>query len=135
MAAGIIYLYLTGGMMILENIRDKKLIELYQMLTRSDMNGNIKDGWVIKMLYALNCVDSLVSQSGVISSKEYVVFAKEVVRISETEDNDGENLYISLPVWTVGLMEYMKKTGMKMKQIHSMSGYELMMNVKKLINE
>ena len=121
--------------MILENIRDRKLIELYQMLTRSDMNGNIKDGWVIKMLYALNCVDALISQSGIISKKEYVIFAKEVVRISETEDNDGENMYISLPVWTVGLMEYMKKTGKTMKQIHSMSAYDLMSDVKGVINE
>ena len=121
--------------MILENIRDRKLIELYQMLTRSDMNGNAKDSWVVKMLYALNCVDELVAKSGVISKKEYVIFAKEVVRISETEDNEGENLLISLPAWTVGLMEYMKKTKKKMKQIHSMSGYDLMMDVKQIINE
>lgn len=121
--------------MILENIRDRKLIELYQMLTRSDMNGNAKDSWVVKMLYALNCVDELVAKSGVISKKEYVIFAKEVVRISETEDNDGKSLLISLPAWTVGLMEYMKKTKKKMKQIHSMSGYDLMIDVKQVINE
>ena len=64
------------------------------------LGQRIKDSWVVKMLYALNCVDELVAKNGVISKREYMIFAKEVVRISETEDNDGESLLISLPAWT-----------------------------------
>jgi len=39
--------------LILENIRDRKLLELYEMLTRSDFKGEMKDGFVVSLLYTL----------------------------------------------------------------------------------
>ena len=116
--------------MILENYRDKELMKLYQMLSGSDLEGNFKNGWVISMLYALQCVDCFFNESGMISKKEYVVLVKELLRISETKDNEGKNEFISLPTWAVGLYDYMKESGKRVKDIHSMNSYELMTSVK-----
>ena len=116
--------------MILENCRDKELMKLYQMLSGSDLEGNFKNTWVISMLYALQCVDCFFNESGMITKKEYVVLAKELLRISETKDNEGRNELISLPTWAVGLYDYMKESGKRVKDIHSMNSYELMTSVK-----
>lgn len=119
--------------MFLENRRDKEIMKIYQMLTGSDLEGNYNDGWTVSLLYALRCVDFVFAGSNLVNKKEYVVLAKELIRITQTEDNEGKNLYLSMPVWTMGLLEYMKNTGKRIKEIHSMNSYELMKDVSKEI--
>jgi len=121
--------------MFLENKRDKELMKMYQLLSGSDLQGNFKDGWTITMLYALKCVDFIFSKGDLVARKDYVVLAKELLRISETKDNEERNGFISMIVWALGLHDYMERTGKKLKEIHSMNSYDLMMGVRQIIDE
>ena len=120
--------------MFLENRRDKEFLKMYQMLSGSDLEGNIENKSTIMMLYAMLCIDHVFSGKNLVPKKDYVVLAKELLRIIDTKDNEGTNGYISTIVWTLGLSDYMEETGKKLKEIHSMNSYELMKGVKQIID-
>ena len=114
--------------LILEHIRDRKLKQLYQALTRSDFSGNYEDDYVLSVLYAMRCIDVCQSQQTVCREKDYVDLAKEIIRISDvSEENDfGE---ISIMSWTRALFDYMRQNEKAYKDIHRMNSYDLVKGV------
>ena len=114
--------------MILEHIRDRKLKQLYQALTRSDFSGNYEDDYVLSVLYAMRCIDVCQSQQTVCREKDYVDLATEIIRISDvSEENDfGE---ISIMSWTRALFDYMRQNEKAYKDIHRMNSYDLVKGV------
>ncbi|MCR4634318.1 MAG: hypothetical protein K5648_09360 [Erysipelotrichaceae bacterium] len=114
--------------LILEHIRDKKLRQLYQALTRTDFNGNYEDDYVLSVLYAMRCIDVCQSQKAVCKERDYVDLAKEIIRISDvSEENDFEE--ISIMSWTRALFDYMKENGKAYRDIHRMNSYDLVKGV------
>ena len=118
--------------MILENVRDKKLMQLYETLTRSDFEGSIQDEYVICLLYTIRCLDSLQKTDRFIKKKDMMNIAKEIFRIYETSEKDYED--ISIMAYTKGLFNYMKSEGLEYKDIHSMNTYDLLNNVKEYLS-
>ncbi len=114
--------------MLLENYRDNKLMVLYQKLTRSDFKGNPQDEYIVTLLYALRCIDNCNRNDNMVPEKKYVDFAKEIIRIYETcEDQQANN--VSIMAWTKAMLKYMKKMKLRYKDIHKMSACDLINNV------
>lgn len=113
---------------IIENERDKKVMQLYTVLSRSDFKGNYEDTYTIELVYALMCLDLAVnSKSGLeFNPNEFILLSKELVRIV---DIDGELDKYSFINWAQSMVEYMKKNNLKVKQIHKMNTYDLRNNV------
>ena len=114
--------------MILEHYRDRPLLKLYTMLTRSDLAGELEDEYVICVLYALRCIDvnrKLYDSKG----GQIVLLAKEAVRICDGEDP------IPIDLGVRGLLKYMKEDGLSVKQIHRMSTCDLKRNVERKMRE
>ncbi len=110
--------------MILENIRDKKLLELYEMLTRSDFEGEMKDEFVVSILYTVKCLDSIQKTERIIKKNHLMGVAKEVARLYETSEKE-EFRHISIMAWAKAMIEYMKDSGLGYKDIHKMGTYDL----------
>ena len=64
--------------MILENYRDRKLKELYQVITRSDFKGNLEDDYMLSVMYAMRCIDRIQENDPFIKENDYVNVAKEI---------------------------------------------------------
>ena len=84
--------------MILENIRDKKLLELYEILTRSDFEGEMKDEFVVSILYIVKCLDSIQKGERTVKKNHLMGVAKEVARVYETSEKE-EFKHISIMAW------------------------------------
>ncbi len=119
--------------MILENIRDRKLLELYEMLTRSDFKGEMKDEFVVSLIYTLRCLDSIQKAERVIEKRYLLGVAKEVTRIYETSEKEQLN-HISIMAWAKAMIRYMKETDKGYKEVHRMGTYDLMKDVEKYID-
>jgi len=114
--------------MILENYVDSKLTVLYEKLTRTDFSGNPSDEYVVSLLYAMRCLDSCIKDYETIPKRYYVPFAKEIIRIYETcEDQQSNN--VSIMAWTKAMLKYMKKMKLRYMDIHKMSTCYLINNV------
>ena len=113
--------------MIVENIRDKKLLELYTTLTRSDLKGNINDTFVIRMLYTLLYVDALFKDE---SKENKIGLAKEVIRAYDEKLYDDSD-YISIETICLGLQAYMDAEHKTYSDINKLNTREL----KKIIVE
>ena len=114
--------------MLAEHYRDVKLKELYYMLTRSDFNGDLKDEYVICLLYAMRCIDRCQGDEALIREKDYVNLAKEIIRIYESAD-EGDMDHVSIMTWTRGLFSYMRDSGRSYQDVHKMSCYDLLDHV------
>ena len=121
--------------MILDNIRDTKLMQLYTALTHSDFKGNYEDTFIIEMLFAVLVIDLIANGSRKENMKagDMVNLAKEVLRIYETDD--GEMSYLSIRNWTEGLMEYMEENNKRYKDIHKMATYDLRKEVREYLKQ
>ena len=110
--------------MILENKRDQKLLQLYEMLTRSDFAGEMKDEFCVCLLYIVRCLDSAQKAERTIEKKHLMGVAKEVARVYETSEKE-EFKHISIMAWAKAMIEYMKDSGLGYKDLHKMSTYDL----------
>ena len=116
-----------------ELLTDDKMLKLYETLTESDFKGNTNDTYVIELLYALTIVDLVNGSEEVLDFKgrDLLLFAKEVVRIFETDDNEVS--YFSARNWTEGLIEFMRENNYSYKDIHKKNTYELREEVRKYL--
>lgn len=116
--------------MILENQRNRKLIELYRILTGSNLEGDIKDKEVISLLYAILHLDlTLLSpefrNSNIIfKPNEYVLIAKEILRACELEVIDDFDNY-KVMCWCRAMLRYMTTENVSYETIFKTSTYEL----------
>lgn len=106
-------------------MRDRKLLQLYIALTRSDLKGNYEDTYMIELLFTILVIDLIVNsgEETDMKAKDIVNLAKEIVRIYETEDDKLS--YFSIRNWTESLLDYMKAEKKKYKDIHRMNTYDL----------
>ena len=116
-----------------ELLTDDKMLKLYETLTESDFKGNTNDTYVIELLYALTIVDLVNGSEEVLDFKgrDLLLFAKEVVRIFETDDSEVS--YFSVRNWTEGLIEFMRDNNYSYKDIHKKNTYELREEVRKYL--
>lgn len=106
-------------------MRDAKLLQLYQALTKSDMKGNYEDTYIIEMLFTVLVIDMIENdgKKTEMKPKNMVNLAKEIVRIYETDHS--ELSYYSVRNWTESMLDYMKDKNKKYSDIHKMSTYNL----------
>ena len=118
---------------IKELLTDDKLLRLYETLTESDYKGNTHDTYVIELLYALTIVDLVNGSEEVLDfkGKELLKFAKEVIRVFETDDKEVS--YYSVRNWTEALFEYMRVNNLSYKTIHKKNTYELREEVRNFL--
>ena len=120
---------------MLEEFRtDRKLIELYKVMTHSDFEGNTTDTYVIEVLYALMNTDLVNGDEKVIGKDpvRLLHFAKEVVRLFETEQRTASSY--SMANWAQALCRFMKDRGLSYEQIHRMSTVVLRKDVREYLN-
>lgn len=113
---------------IWENERDKKVLQLYTVLSHSDFKGNYEDTYIIELVFALMCLDLIAnSKDGLeLNPKEFILLSKELVRII---DIDGELDIYSFANWAQAMIKYMKENNVKPNQIHKMNTYDLRKSV------
>ena len=120
---------------MLEEFRtDRKLIELYKVMTNSDFAGNTADTYIIEVLYALMNTDLVNGDEKVIGKDplQLLRFAKEVVRLFETEQKTAS--CFSMANWAKALCHYMKHDSLSYKDIHRMSTIPLRNEVRNYLN-
>lgn len=117
------------GEKLLGGFRDKKLIQLYTALSKSDFKGNYEDTYTIELMFALMCLDlSANVKKGVeINPSDLCLLARNVVRLAD----DGELSDISFMNWSDALLTYMLNENLNPNQINKMNQNNLMKNVKK----
>ncbi len=116
--------------MILENIMNNRVTQLYEMLTKSDFKGNVEDEYVVSLTYVMMCIDRCVNDQISFDRKHYVLLAREIIRIHDTGAED-----VSYMVLTRAMIDYMKKKGKKYREIHSMNSYDLLNGVMEHMQE
>ena len=91
-------------------VRDKKLLQLYAALTKSDLKGNYEDTYVLEMMFALMCLDLTANAKyryHFIPS-EFTLLARNVVRMVD----DGNLSDYSFMNWSDALLTYMKENNL-----------------------
>lgn len=115
--------------MILENIRDKKLLELYIALTRSNFKGAMNNSYVVRLLYALLCVDIKAKERGLsMAGNRMLDYAKEIIRIYDVKEYNETDDY-SVEVLTDSMLNLMENEKLTYSDIHKMNARELKDNV------
>lgn len=116
--------------MIVETIRDKKLVSLYTALTNSDFKGEIEEVELVCILYAMLCIDlsrkdyEEYFNKNLKSPLDFVRYAKELIRVYETSLN-GEHNENSVMFLADAMLYYLSKNDISYSVFHSMNGYEL----------
>ena len=116
----------TGGTnIILDNIRDSKLMQLYAALTKSDLKGHYEDTYMVEILFTVLTLDLIINSDETMQMDERDIMrmAKEIVRIYERDDK--ELSYFSVRNWTEALFAYMDETKKDYDAIHRMNTYDL----------
>lgn len=116
---------------LLGNFRDKKLLQLYVTLSKSDLQGNYEDTYTIELLFALMCLD-LANNSYhrlELIPSDYTLLARNVVRLVD----NGELSDYSFINWSNALLSYMKDKNFNAKGINRISTDELKANVFKYV--
>lgn len=113
----------------IENVRDSKLIQLYVALTGSNLDGDVREEEVVKLLYAMLCIEKgrgyNIDYSKVFANKkDLVLIAKELVRIYDTPINCEVDTYPMITLASM-LLNYMQRNEYSYKDIHSISGIVL----------
>jgi hypothetical protein len=118
-------------------IRNKTL-ELYKLLTRSDLKGNYEDAYTIEQLFTLLCLDVIINSKRELDErlkkmkeKKLLELAKEIIRMVETEN--GMSNY-SVYNWTNATLEYMNRNSRKYEDIHKMSTWDLKKEIGEYLN-
>lgn len=121
--------------MILENIRDKKLLDLYVALTKSDFKGYMNDTYVVRLLYGMLCFDSALYERKISMDKNKMLdFAKEVIRAyDEMVYNESDKF--SIEVLTNLMIDYIQKQGKTYDDIHKMNSRQLKLALYECIEE
>jgi len=114
--------------MILETVQNKKLIELYQILTQSDFKGNRQSLNAIELLYLIGCLDVATNLKEPSSFKptELAELAKELKRVIDDEPP---------MLFAKGLIEFMRNDNKSVKDIHSMSTITLKQEIEKIVGD
>lgn len=122
-------------MIILDNIRDTKLMQLYQALTKSDLKGRYEDTFMVELLFTILTIDLIVNSDKPtdMDAKDIIRLGKEIVRIYETEDS--ELSYFSVRNWAEALLAYMEASGKDYNAIHKMNTYELRNEVREYLKK
>ena len=115
-------------MNMLEKKRDRKLTDLYRILTRSDLNGHIESDRTVRNLYAIYCLDAVNRQETPLNEDEYLILSRELMRIDETRLYDWDH---SLMAWAYGLLKCMKENSLNVSDIQKMNSIDL----KKTVHE
>lgn len=121
--------------MIIETIRNKKLLTLYTTLTGSDFKGNREDDELVKLLYSILCLEKSIPcdvncDHIFKSGYDYVLLSKELIRLYETPTPyDGTIDEYSYEYLASRLLGYMLNYDKCYKDIHSMNSYELKKSV------
>ena len=102
--------------------RDRKLTDLYQILTHSDLQGHMESDRIVVTLYALYCIDAVNRQKMPLNEEEYLIRARELARIDETQLFDYD---CSMKTWARGLLEYMSDNDLSVVDIHKMNSIDL----------
>lgn len=100
-------------------VRDRKLLQLYTALTKSDLKGNYEDTYVLEMMFALMCLDltANVKYRYHFIPSEFTLLARNVVRMAD----DGNLSDYSFMNWSDALLTYMKGNNLLPKHINKMS--------------
>lgn len=122
-------------MIILDNIRDTKLMQLYQALTKSDLKGRYEDTFMVELLFTILTIDLIVNSDKPtdMDAKDIIRLGKEIVRIYETENS--ELSYFSVRNWAEALLAYMEESGKNYNAIHKMNTYELRNEVREYLKK
>ena len=117
-------------MNMLEKKRDRKLTDLYRILTRSDLNGHIESDRTVRNLYAIYCLDAINRQEIPLNEDEYLILSRKLMRIDETRLYDWDH---SLVAWAYGLLKCMKENSLNVSDIQKMNSIDLKKTVHKRI--
>ena len=126
----------TGGTnIILDNIRDSKLMQLYAALTKSDLKGHYEDTYMVEILFTVLTLDLIVNSDETMQMDERDIMrmAKEIIRIYERDDK--ELSYFSVRNWTEALFAYMDETKKDYDAIHRMNTYDLRKEVSRYLKK
>ena len=115
-------------MNMLEKERDRKLTDLYQILTKSDLKGHIESNGIVRNLYAIYCLDAVNGREIALNENDYLILSRQLMRIDETQLFDWD---CSLETWAYGLLAYMKDKNLCAADIQKMSSVDL----KKAVHE
>lgn len=112
---------------LLGNWRDRKLMELYTTLSKSDLKGNYEDTYTIELLYSLMCLDLANNAKHRLDLKpsDYSLLARNVVRLVD----DGELDDYSIFNWSNALLEYMVENNLATSKVNKISTDTLKKNV------
>ena len=113
-------------MNFLERKRDKKLTDLYRILTNSDLKGNIQSSKLVLNLYTLYCLDSTNRNKIPFTEDEYLTLSRELMRIEETDLYDWD---FSLTTWAYGLLCFMEDGNLSVSDIKKMNSVDLKKSV------
>ena len=72
-------------MNMLEKKRDRKLTDLYQILTKSDLKGHIESNGIVRNLYAIYCMDAVNGRKIALDDNDYLILSRQLMRIDETQ--------------------------------------------------
>ena len=115
-------------------------IKLYQKMSGSDLKGNIANRIIIETLYAMLCVDTSSKECKIsVPDISIPVIAREVIDVYHTLKDfciDGED-YSCLSMETISdaMLLYLAMSHLDMKDIHSMSRYELAQQLIHIVDE
>ena len=115
--------------MILENIRDKKLLELYKALTRSDFKGTMNDNYVIRLLYSTMVFDLKANSSAHSYNETHSLqFGKELIRVYDEKTYDELDNW-SIELWCEALLRMIEVEGLSYQDIHKLNARELKLKI------
>ena len=115
-------------------------LKMYEKISGSDLNGNIANKNVIKMLYAMMCIDEKTYKCKVkVPDIAIPVLSKELLDLYDTYGSsyvDGEDYsYIDMSVLAEAFVIYLRETQKDIKEIHTMSRYDLASEIIRLFEE
>ena len=119
--------------MLMEKYLDNRLMVLYQKLTKSDFKGNVENEYIVSLLYALRCIDRCNRNNILIPEKKYVSYAREIIRIYETCEEQGTDRN-SIMAWTKSIFSYIATNKADYKMIHKMSTVDLINELSKYMD-
>ena len=110
--------------MIINYYAENRIAELYRLLTHSDFQGNYEDDMVVTLLYVMSCIDSFNRDGKYLADKEYVVCAKQILRINETYEL-RQVADVSLKSWSKALLDFKAERKLTLREINKMNSDEL----------
>lgn len=115
--------------------KENKIIVLYHTLTGSNFKGEYEDTYTIELLFTLLNIDLIANseEPSELGSDEMLLFAKEIIRIYETDDNEFS--YYSIRNWVEAMFEYMKVEKKVYADIFKTNTYDLRNEISKYLKQ